>query len=250
MDPDVQQPPPVPDFEHPEEPERDGPAWEWRRELGTWRALRLTIQEVLTQPSETFRRMRLRGDSMTPIGFYLIMEVAVSFVSFLVFLPIQMRMMGSAQAWVNENLISQMPAEAQVELGRVFSEHSSASSMIVSGLTSIFFGVIVTLAVVTIVTHAALALLGGARNGLGATLRATAYSGGATCIVQLIPLVGSLVQLVLWPVIFIVALTEAHQTQAWRATLAVILPGLILIVCLLLLVVLALVWAASMAGTI
>jgi hypothetical protein len=79
-------------------------------------------------------------------------------------------------------------------------------------------------------SHVLLLACRGANARLEATFRATAYVGGACAILSLIPFLGGLIWFICWTVVYIVALAQVHRTQAWRATVAVVLPILILVV--------------------
>lgn len=86
------------------------------------------------------------------------------------------------------------------------------------------------------VTHLALLLVGGARHGFGATLRATSYAQ-APELLHVVPVCGS-VMAPLWSLwLTVVGLREVHETTTLRALLAVVLP---LALCLALVAALAL----------
>src|SRR5262249_56464826 len=73
------------------------------------------------------------------------------------------------------------------------------------------------------IVHLVLALLGGARNGFAATLRAVSYAR-TSAVAYAIPFVGGLVVLCWDLILQIVGLSEIHKTDAWKAAVAVILP--------------------------
>src|SRR5262245_36480153 len=48
------------------------PAWERRKQLGTFSALVETVRQVLAAPVATFKAMKLEGGQATPLFFYLL----------------------------------------------------------------------------------------------------------------------------------------------------------------------------------
>lgn len=75
--------------------------------------------------------------------------------------------------------------------------------------------------------HATLALFGGARFGLETTLRAVAYSFGTMVLLGIVPMCGPHLATVAQLVYLGIGLCFAHETEGWKATLAVLLPALL-----------------------
>ena len=73
------------------------------------------------------------------------------------------------------------------------------------------------------VLHLCLMLVGGARQGLEATIRVVAYSESAT-LLAIVPLCGGLAGTLWMLVLYVIGLRELHGTSTSRAVLAVILP--------------------------
>jgi len=76
-------------------------------------------------------------------------------------------------------------------------------------------------------THGVLALLGGNRLGFEATFRVAAYSEAASLLL-IIPICGSAIALIWSLVILIMGLHNIHETEPWKAVVAVLAP---LVVC-------------------
>lgn len=74
------------------------------------------------------------------------------------------------------------------------------------------------------ILHLFLMLFGGANNGFEATARAVAYSVGAINTLYVVPLLGILVAFIWGPIVYVIAIKEAHKTDYLRAALAVFLP--------------------------
>jgi hypothetical protein len=73
------------------------------------------------------------------------------------------------------------------------------------------------------VIHLLLTVLGAARHGFGTTVRVIcyAYSPG---LFGIVPILGGLVGSVWMLVLLIIGLREAHETEGWKAAVAVLLP--------------------------
>lgn len=87
------------------------------------------------------------------------------------------------------------------------------------------------------VTHAVLAIIGGARHGPGTTLRVYCYTY-SPAVLAIVPWVG-MVAAALWGlVIAVIGLREAHETTGFRAAAAILLPVVALFLLLALVAVL------------
>jgi len=74
-----------------------------------------------------------------------------------------------------------------------------------------------------LVFHVALVIFGGARNGLGATLRALAYAAASQLFV-ILPAIGIFVAMGWWLVLAVIGLREVHGTTTGRAVAAILAP--------------------------
>lgn len=77
------------------------------------------------------------------------------------------------------------------------------------------------------VTHIVLLMFGGARNGFATTLRVFCFAY-SPMIFGVVPVLGTLVGMIWMVVVSIIGLREAHQTDGWRAAVAVLLPFVLL----------------------
>ena len=73
------------------------------------------------------------------------------------------------------------------------------------------------------VVHLLLLIFGGANHGFGTTLRVFCY-GNSPTIFGVVPIVGTLIGGVWSLVVSIIGLREAHETEGWKAALAVLIP--------------------------
>jgi hypothetical protein len=79
------------------------------------------------------------------------------------------------------------------------------------------------------VVHVLLLMFGGATHGFGTTVRVFCYANSPT-IFGIVPLVGTLVGAIWSLVVSIIGLREAHETDGWKAVLAVLIPLVISVV--------------------
>jgi hypothetical protein len=82
---------------------------------------------------------------------------------------------------------------------------------------------VITLYVITGITHLILSVMDGANNGFNTTLRVFAYSY-SPALFSIIPLVGGLVGLVWMSVVSIIGLREAQETSGGKSATAVLAP--------------------------
>jgi len=78
--------------------------------------------------------------------------------------------------------------------------------------------------------HLACMLLGAASRGFEGTMRVVGYAAGPS-LLSVVPFVGGLAALVWTAVILIHGIAAMHRVTTGKATLAVVLPGLVLILC-------------------
>ena len=76
----------------------------------------------------------------------------------------------------------------------------------------------------TAILHVVLWIVGGAKEGFEATLRAVSYSAGSTYVFQLIPFCGGLVGAIWSLVLQVIGVSKLHGISPGRAALAVLLP--------------------------
>jgi hypothetical protein len=74
------------------------------------------------------------------------------------------------------------------------------------------------------IVHVCLMLFGGAKGGFEATCRAVSYAGGAINALYIVPVLGWVVAFFWGPVIYVIAIKEAHKTTYLAAICAVLLP--------------------------
>jgi hypothetical protein len=188
---------------------RSGLPWDERQRLGFLKAFIETLQMVLSRPSEAFTAMKRDGGFGEPIIFALVGGCAGAVVAFAFSLVLQAMGIGGAS-------------------------RNSFAFLVGAGIGSIVFIILVPLFIViglfigAAIMHVCLMIVGGAKQSFETTFRVLAFSQGSTGVLQMIPLCGGLIALVWGIVVNCIGLARAHETDTWRAVLAVFLP---LIVC-------------------
>ncbi len=177
------------------------PPWEERERFGVLNALYLTIKDVLLAPGHFFHRMPTRSGLVQPLLFAIIVGFASTFIS-----------------W----MYSLVSSSLQIAL---FGNFPEGNSTLIAFFIFLFSPVLVALGVFVQAAfiHLFLVVLGGGRLGFEGTFRVTAYAE-ASALLILIPLCGSWLALVWGLVILIIGLYNVHETQPWKAVLAVLAP--------------------------
>lgn len=183
-------------------PQKTAP-WEEREDLGFFKAIFLTIKEVLFSPTKFFSEMKTTGGISEPLLYAVIVGTVCGWMGLLLW---QIPFQGLSF------LISPDKEGAIISLGVMIG---------ISIFTPLF--IVIGLFITAGILHLCLVLVGGNKKGFEATFRVTAYSASANVGV-IIPLCGGIIAGVWGLVIEIIGLREAHQTTTLKAILAVFLP--------------------------
>lgn len=208
--------PPAPDVIPWEDPSRP-----WTAALGE------TIRLLVGRPRAAFERVPVSGDVLRPVLFAILLGSIGLFFS------------GMWELTVNQAVRGMFPATA-------WGQSPEASRA--SALVSMLFGPLlcaVGLLAWTVLTHGALMLVGGARNGLAATLRALAYAQVAS-LALILPFCGGMFAMVWSIVLDVIGISALHRISTGKAVVAVFLP--LLLCCGCAAAVFALFSAAIVAG--
>ena len=181
------------------------PPWEQRENYGVLNGLYLTIKGVMIAPGPFFHRMPTRQGLLQPLLFALVVGVAASFCSWMWTLT-----GSSLQALVQESFEEAVKAPIYSFLAFLF------SPLTVAVVVMLKAGVI----------HLVLMMAGGNRLGFEATFRVAAY-GEATSILALLPFCGSVIGALWALVVTIIGVYSIHETEPWKAVLAVLAPMLL-----------------------
>lgn len=182
------------------------PAWERRQALGFFPSIIESIRQILTQPGETFSRMPREGGFGAPLIFSILLSWAGIIAASLY-----------QGIWFMVNPAALEQEMEGISLGLFWAILAGVLIVMPIFITLIAF-------IGSAITHLCLMLTGGAKHSYETTFRVTAYSQGATGILQFIPFCGGLLYTVWYLVALIIGLTKAHQTETWRVVVAVLLP--------------------------
>jgi hypothetical protein len=192
------------------------PAWERRREVGAIRAYFLTIREVLFESRATFAQFNPNGNLLEPTWFFLI-TIAIQAVFAFGF-----------------ELLTLPHNRAALDVQRQLNLSLLGFLLLLPLL--LVFGVVITLIanfVLAGLYHVVLKLLGGASLTYRATYRVVTYSHAAQ-IFGIVPCLGPIVAIVMFLVAASTGLQRVHQTQYWKAVVALVVPYILCFAMLLL----------------
>jgi hypothetical protein len=195
---------------------RTGPAWEQRQQIGITAAVWQTVQEVLTRPAETFSTMKREGGLLAPLGYALLVGT-IGYAVNAIYQVAMRSVLNTHQA---------MPPEMPPQFVYWMELVQKPSFYLILALLSPILIVFITF-FQSAVTHLCLMLCGGANRGFETTFRVIAYSIGSTASLELIPVCGSMVAGIWRLVCYCIGLAKAHETDTWRAVLAVLMPFII-----------------------
>lgn len=185
------------------------PAWEDREQMGLFPSILQTVQSVLTRPTPTFAAMKQTGGLANPLLYFVLLSSAMFAVS--AFYQIVATSM---------NPVS-FPPPFQHTSSKAFSVALIGSVLISPALY------VVSAFISSGITHLCLMLLGGANRPFETTFRVICYAQASAAVLNLIPICGSLIGIILGAYCIIIGLKEAQGISGWKATLAITLPGLL-----------------------
>lgn len=213
-------PPPPPALPPPLPPEGGGGAgggtpWERRQQVGFASAFVETTQQVLFGPTAFFRAMPVTGGITGPL-LYGVLAGYVGLVASSLYRFVLSTTMG--MGWAGRG-----------ELDRYMPMLSSGFGLVMQ----LLFGpvlIAVGLFIVAAVMHLCLMVVGGAGGGFEATFRVVAYAEAAM-LFSIIPLCGDVIGFIYWLVLVILGFSQAHRISGARATVAALLPFVVLCCC-------------------
>lgn len=181
------------------------PPWERRERYGFLNGLYLTIKDVMLAPGRFFHRMPSQVGLLQPLYFAVVLGVVAAFFAWMWSLS-----GSSLQLFLAKDMAQIARGPFYAFLGFLFSPVAMAVGVFVKAF----------------LLHGMLMLLGGNRLGFEATFRVATY-GEAAGILALVPACGSGVGLIWTLVVTVIGLYSIHETEPWRAVLAVVLPAII-----------------------
>lgn len=186
---------------------RTGPSWEQRKELGFFKAMFKTIQEVLLDPSNTFLNMKREGGLLSPFLYSFILGT----ISVL---------LGTISGGGLNILISGTTEGIEGLVTALVGFIVSMMLWLVLAPVIVIIGMFITAGI----THLCLMIVGGANRDFETTYRTCCYCGGSTSILGILPLCGGLIAFIWQIVALIIGLSKTHETSTGKAVAAVLIP--------------------------
>jgi hypothetical protein len=184
------------------------PAWENPGTMPASKAFFTTFRQVLFEPDPTFARLPINGKIGRATGFYAIIigfSLLVSVVLNLLFIPLSKSLAHADDTGFGSAMQTTFLPIAGV-IGFVLA----------IGLNFVMAGIY----------HLVLSVLGGARKGYEATYKVVTYSNAAT-IFSIVPCIGPLVSVLWFLIAGVTGLRRVHETETWKAGLALLAPFLL-----------------------
>ncbi len=194
--------------------DRTGPAWEQRAELGTVKAAWETIKAVLTNPVDTFARMKREGGLGTSL-FYNMLVGSIGGIVGLIYQLVFNLGMGSSQDEMAANL---PPGLAPFFTGSFITVAFAILLPVLIAIGAFIYSGIL---------HLSLMICGGAKQPFETTFRVYNYASGSAGALQLIPVCGAMVSGIWALVAMCIGIAKAHEISTGRAVLAVLLPTVV-----------------------
>lgn len=202
--------------------------WEDRSTNGFFSGLTKTVNEVLFNPSEFFKKMPVSGGQTDPLLFAMIVGVVG---------------MMFASVWdilLHDSVQGFMSPEMRTATGGMSSGITSPLGMFLMP-----FLLILWLFIVSGALHLFLMMVQGAKAGFEATFRVVSYSIAAYLFMA-IPFCGMFITMVWVITLIVIGLRDAHEITGGKAVAAVLLP---LIFCCGMIVLLTVLFMGAIASS-
>ena len=195
-------PPPPPPTEPPHAEPPAPPVIPWEQWGVPWTTgLVETVKLLLTRPREAYERMPIGGDLLKPFLFAILL------------------------GWIGAifQTIWTIAFKGMMPSSGMYGGY--AMPPIFLPFTALFAPIVIAcvLVAVSAIVHLMLMIVGGARSGFQATLRALCYAQAAQ-VIQLLPLCGGLIAAIGSLLLTIQGLATAHRISHSKAAFAVLLP--------------------------
>jgi len=184
-----------------------------------------TMKLVLFSPTNFFSNYKLDGS----IGKSLLFAILIGWFS----AAIAIIWSSIFQASIMQFMQQFIPQNQGFDINQIMG--GSQIGMIVGSVFGFFIApiaVVIGLFIFTGIYHLFLMFVKGANKGFETTFNVVAY-GSATNIFKIVPLLGGTITFFYTLVVYILGLSEAHETETWKGAFAVLAPILFCCCCLL-----------------
>ena len=186
-----------------------GTPWESRDQVGFFVGLFETVRTFLLEPKATFEAMRPNGGLGAPLFFFFIMSL--------------LGLLAGVAYQVLAQTIQGTGASDGQPLALIFRSGFFTGLTIIVTPVFLIAGVFFTSGLL----HLALMLVGGANRPFEATFRVVCYAGGATAVLQLLPLCGGIAASVYNLVLLVIGISTVQAISKARTITAIFLPALV-----------------------
>jgi hypothetical protein len=190
---------------------RRGLSWEREPSLENFTD---TLNEVLGASQDPFRRMRRTGGVANPLMFFVI-GMVISQIANAIYATVYSAVVLASRG-------GPFPFEALVIVAAV---------QLVGGLIGVVVFVPILAFIIAGIYHVLLAMIGGANAGYEATLRCVCFTYGSTAVLNAIPVIGPIIGFFYGIVVLIQAFSQAHETSGSKASFAVLVVLLPILLC-------------------
>jgi len=188
------------------------PAWERLSEVGFGKAFFTTFRQILFEPGQTFARLPLNGKLGRPTGFFAAVVALQLLISLGLPLGLQLALGPMVGAYSHSEEYEKLAAMTG-NLAVVIPLMIIVGFVFMIGVNFLVAGIY----------HLVLTLLGGATKAYEGTYKVICYSQAAQ-IISVIPCVGPIAAIVWYLIAAITGLQKVHQTEGWKAALAILIP--------------------------
>jgi len=202
------EPPPVPE---PLPVAAAEPVWERREELGAFKALRETITQIVSTPSQVFSSLSQESSLRNPLLFFLFVWTFCSWIAGLYNIAVLM---------VNPEMV--FPGAAHK-----FSHHQLVIFAIAAQALVPFIALIMPF-ILGGIFHISVTVLCGGERSFATTFRVFCYSWGTASLLKVVPACGPYLYLVMALILMIFGLQKAYKVDAARAAIASMVPLMLL----------------------
>jgi hypothetical protein len=183
------------------------PGLPWEQPAAGLGGMLKTVKEILFSPTSAFQKMQTRGGLGRPVLFVFLLYAPFTWLSIFWLLLIT----GTIPQGFS-GVAKPIPMSAEVLVGYMFA--SMAAALLTPFLTAAIF-------------HICLLIVKGAKRDYECTYRVVAYTSGATCVFNIVPIAGGFATVIWLVVVMIIGFSRAHEITGGRAALAFFLPVIV-----------------------
>jgi len=184
---------------------RTGLPWENRAGRSIVEALTETVTLIFTKPDKAFSIMRREGGFGDPLLYILILGTIAGVIS-----------LGFSFGLKSLGIFA--------DRNNGFGALAGMGFGFIGLLIFIPFAIVIGSFIAAAITHLCLMIVGGAKQPFETTYRVICFGGGTGSLLQIVPLCGGFLGAIASLVLNCIGLARAHETDTWRAVVAILLP--------------------------